>query len=154
MTATVVEQFEEIANSEQENMQNAKKAASQKDWKSFCKSMKPIISKAEEFGLVVKGTAVQIYNEGRNEASEYYVKASNLAAKTCKSISENFVKVRKKCTEAVKSFWDAVKDLAVNVLKATRPLIHKITHDLHEQGKSFVEKVKEVGKNLFSSRNK
>lgn len=150
-TVDLAESFNEIALVEEENLEKAKKAAKDSDWKKFCKSMKPIISKAEELGLVVKGTALKVYDDTKEFAAPYYAKAAEFTAKTAKSLSDKFQTVRARCTELAKSFWDSIKTLANDVSKAVRPVLSKMVDSVQEAGKSFVDKIKDTTKDLFAS---
>ncbi len=147
----LAESFNDIALTEEANLEKAKKAAKDNNWKNFCKSMKPIISKAEELGLVVKGTAVKVYDDTKEFAAPYYAKAADFAAKTAKSMSDTFQTVRAKCTQAAKSFWDSMKTLANSVAKAVRPALSNMVDNLQEAGKSFVDKIKNTTRDLFGS---
>jgi hypothetical protein len=150
----LAESFNEIAATEEANLEEAKKAAKDNNWKGFCESMKPIISKAEELGLVVEGTAVKIYDDAKEFAAPYYAKAADFAAKTAKSMSDDFQTVRTRCTQAAKSFWDSMKTLVNDVIIAVRPLLSEVIDvfdNLKESGKGFVDKIKDTTRDLFSS---
>lgn len=131
MENLITEQLENFTNAHSRNLADAKAALSQKNWKEFCQSMKPLFMQAEEYGLIHKGTATKTYNE----SSKDHINPSHFAAESAKVLSEHAQKMGKKCNEETKAFFQDLKELSVHALKITKDLIHKATHAAHEQGK-------------------
>lgn len=150
----ITDQLEEFANDHVDDLEKAKDALSKKNWKDFCKSIKPVLKKAEELGMTAKGTAEKIYNDAKQETTEFYIKASHFAADSAKSFADNAQKMGKKCSSATKSFFLNLKEFSMTVYKETKTLVQNLAHEAHKQGKSFVDKLKDSGKDLFSKIRK
>lgn len=151
----MTDQLEDFANDLADDFEKVKDAFSRKNWKAFCQEMQPILQKAEDLGMTTKGTAEKIYNKSREETVDFYIRAAHFAADATKSFAEQAQKMGKKCSSKAKNFFSALKDFAMTVFKETKALVHNLAHEAHKQGKSFVEKIGDAGKDLFAKmRNK
>ncbi len=148
------EQLEEFVKDHANDFEKAKDAFSQKNWQAFCKEMQPVLKKAEELGMTTKGTAEKIYSEAKKETDGFYIRASHFAADATKSFSDKAQKMAKNCSTKAKEFFSSLKTFAMTVYKETKKLVQNLTHEAHKQGKSFVEKIQDAGKDLFTNIRK
>lgn len=149
-----IDQLEEFANAHANDIEKAKDAFSKKNWKAFCQEIQPVLTKAEELGMTTKGTAEKIYNDVKKEADDFYVRASHFAADATKTFADNAQKMAKNCSSKAKEFFSSLKTFAMTVFKETKKLVQNLAHEAHKQGKSFVEKIQDAGKDLFSDIRK
>lgn len=151
---TVKEKLEKFVKDHADDLEKAKDAFSKKNWESFCKSIQPVLNKAEELGMIAKGNVEKAYHHTKKETADFYVKASHFAEDTKKLYKDNSEIIEKTCNNDAKLFFSDLKKFSTTAFKDTKMMAQEIAHEAQKHGKPFIEKIKDSGKDLYDNIRK
>ncbi len=149
-TNTSKDKLESFVKDHADDLKKAKKAFSQKNWENFCKTMHPLLKKAEDLGLLAKENAEILYNKTKQGTADFYVKASHFAKDAKKLYTDNADVIEKTCNDKAKEFFADLKEISTDVFEDTKIMAQEISDEAHKHGKPFLKKIKNKLKNILN----
>lgn len=146
----ITNKLEQFVKDHSGDLKKAKDAFSKKNWEDYCKTMQPVLKKAEDLGMLAKGNVKKLYSHTKEEAVDFYKKASHLAKDAEKLYADNADEIKKTCSDEAKEFFSDLKKISTDVFEDGRVMAQEIANEAHKHGKPLVIRMLDCAKAILA----